>query len=95
MCGCIVVQDHVDEYTEEEWMYALGIPTKLKGFSYGLGNIEYAKATIGDAYGPCMELIKQSDESIKKFLYEMKHNTYNLDKCYEYEKSPFALMFRK
>jgi hypothetical protein len=94
LCGCIVIQDPVDGYNETEWMYALGIPTKLKGFSYGVENIKYAEATIGDAYGPCMEFINKSDESITKFIYEMEYKTYNLDKCYPYEESAFSLMFQ-
>lgn len=94
LCGCIVVQDPVEGYTEEEWMYAVGIPTKLKGFAYGIENIGYAEATIGDAYGPCMEIVNQSDKSIKKFLHEMETKTYNTDRCYEYEESPFSMMFK-
>ena len=92
LCGCIVVQDPVDGYTEEEWMYAMGIPTRLKGFAYGIENIEYAKSTIVDAYGTCMEFISQSDKSIKKFLHEMETKTYSKEKCYEYDESLYSLM---
>jgi hypothetical protein len=94
LCGCIVVQDPPDGYTEEEWMYAMGIPTRLKGFAYGIENINYAKATIGDVYGPCMDYINTSDKSIKKFLHEMETNTYSKDKCYEYDESLYSFMGR-
>jgi hypothetical protein len=93
LCGCIVIQDPVDGYTEEEWMYACGVPTRLKGFAYGIENLKYAEDTIQNAYGPCMELVNQSDVSIKQFLYDMKHYTYNMNKCYAYSESPCAFMF--
>ena len=92
LCGCIVIQDPIDNYTEEEWMYAIGINTKLKGLAYGIENINYAINTIHEAYESCMEFINQRDTSIKKFLYEMENKTYNLDKCYEYSKSPYSLV---
>ena len=93
LCGCIVIQDPIDGYTEEEWMYAFGIPTKLKGLAYGIENLKYAESTIQDAYGPCMDLVNQSDISIKQFLHDMKHNTYNTNKCYKYSESAHAFMF--
>ena len=95
LCGCIVIQDPVDGYTEEEWIYAtLGINSvKLKGLAYGIENIKYAEDTIQDAYGPCMDIINQADGTIKQFLYDMEHKTYNTDRCYKYSESPFSLMF--
>lgn len=92
LCGCIVIQDPVDGYSEEEWARSVLGPVKLKGFAYGIENIKYAEATIGDAYGPCMQVVKRADISIKKFLYEMETKTYNLDKCYKYDESPFSIM---
>jgi hypothetical protein len=94
LCGCIVIQDPIDGYTEEEWMYAIGIHTKLKGLAYGIENLKYAENTIGDAYDNCMEFINQRDSSIKKFLHDMEHKTYNTDKCYKYSESPYAIMIK-
>jgi len=95
LCGCIVVQDPIDGYTEEEWMYSLGIPKKLNGLAYGLQNIKWAKATISESYGPCMEYVAQSDISIKKFLHEMETGTYNTKPCYKYEETyaPMTIKF--
>ena len=92
LCGCIVIQDPLDGYTEEEWMYAVGIPTKLKGLAYGLENLRYAEDTIKDAHDVCIEFITQSDTSIKQFLHDMEHKTYNTDRCYKYSESPYAIM---
>jgi len=95
LCGCIVIQDPVDGYTEEEWMHAVGIPKKLNGFAYGLENIKWAQKTIGGAYGPCMEYVAQSDTSIKKFVHEMETGTYNKEPCYKYEETyaPMTFLF--
>ena len=92
LCGCIVVQDPIDGYTEEEWMYAIGIPTRLKGFAYGVENIRYAEETIHDAAESIQALIRKSDETVKQFLHEMDTKTYNTDKCYRYEESQFSIM---
>jgi hypothetical protein len=94
LCGCIVVQYPVEGYTEEQWMHTVGVPTKLKGFAYGIENIGYAQSTIGDAYGPCMDAVEYSNKSIKKFLHEIQTKTYNTDRCYEYDESPFSMMFK-
>jgi glycerol dehydrogenase-like iron-containing ADH family enzyme len=92
LCGCIVVQDPIDGYTEEDWMHACGIPTKLKGLAYGVENLEYAEQTIQDAAGPIQDILNSSNESVKRFLREMETKSYNTEKCYRYEESPFSII---
>lgn len=87
LCGCIVVQDPIDGYTEEEWMYACGITTRLKGVAYGVENIEYARSTIQDASGPIKELMQSSEKSVTQFLSDIESKSYNMDKCYKYHES--------
>lgn len=93
LCGCIVVQDPIDGYTEEEWMYVMGQPTKLKGLAYGMENIKYAEDTIDDATSSCMDVIKYSETSIKNFIYEIENYSYKQEKCYDFTKSESPFMF--
>ena len=92
LCGCIVVQDPIDGYTEEDWMHACGIPTRLKGFAYGVENLQYAEQTIQDAAGPIQDILNRSDDSVKRFLHEIETKSYNTEKCYRYEESPFSII---
>jgi len=87
LCGCIVIQDPIDGYTEEEWMYACGIPTRLKGVAYGIENIEYARSTIQEAGENKKQLMQASNLSITQFLRDMESKSYNMDKCYKYHEA--------
>ena len=82
LCGCIVIQEPVDEYTEEEWIYAQGIPEKLKGFSYGRNNLHDAESTIHLARQQCLDLIK--NKNILKFLDEIKNKSYSTAACFRF-----------
>jgi hypothetical protein len=93
MCGCIVVQYPVDNLTEEEWIYTIGI-TKLPGLAYGATNLPYAEATIQHAYPECMKLIDACDDHVKKFIEDIKTSTFSTDPCYKFNDSPFSLQHK-
>jgi hypothetical protein len=93
LCGCIVVQDPIDNYSESEWIYAsLGLKLdRFPGIAYGLNNIDYAQQSIGDAPEMCMKLINSGNDYFDSFIRDIKHNTFSYEECYKFNDSPFSL----
>jgi hypothetical protein len=91
MCGCIVIQDPMAGYSEEEWLRTcVGSTERLKGLAYGIGNLPYAMATIHEAPEQCRQLIERNNSSIDTFIQQMKDKTYSTEKCYNFDSSPYS-----
>jgi hypothetical protein len=91
MCGCIVIQDPMAGYTEEEWLRTCtGSTEKIKGLAYGVENLQYAIGTIHEAPEYCKRVIDESNKSIDTFIQQMKDKTYLIEKCYDFDSSPYS-----
>lgn len=91
MCGCIVIQDPMAGYSEEEWLRTCaGSTERLKGLAYGIGNLPFAIATIHEAPEQCRRLIDSVNSSIDTFIQQMKDKTYSTDKCYDFDSSSYS-----
>ena len=89
ICGCVVVQHPVDNYTEEEWRYMIGIGN-IPGIAYGLGQLSDAIQTRHNAPEACMKLIGETEIHIDNFLRDMEMPP-SYEPCYKFNESQFSL----
>jgi hypothetical protein len=90
MCGCIVIQDPVDGYSESEWMYAtVGTNVRFKGMAYGIENLQYAKDTIHEASSICTSLLNR--DNVSSFISDLVNKRYVIEPCYDYNNSKYSL----
>lgn len=92
MCGCIVYKEPVEGYTEEEWMYAMSFHNsgRLKGFAYGVENLQYARDTIQDAGESCRRIFENSDKTVDVFLHDIENGLYTKKPCYRFNELPYS-----
>lgn len=91
MCGCIVIQDPMAGYSEEEWLRTCtGSTERMKGLAYGIENLHYALATIHEAPEQCRKNIETLNASIDTFIQQLKDKTYSIEKCYDFDASPYS-----
>jgi hypothetical protein len=91
MCGCVVIQDPMAGYTEEEWLRTcIGSNTRVRGLAYSIENLPYAVGTIHEAPAQVKQMIESSNRSIDTFIQQMKDKTYSTDKCYNFDDSPYS-----
>jgi hypothetical protein len=86
LCGCVVVQDPVDNYSESEWIYAsLGVRMdKFPGIAYGLSNLDYARNSMHQSHNVCMKLINSRDDSFNSFVNDIKNGTFSYEPCFKF-----------
>ena len=91
LCGCVVIQQPIDGYTKEEWMYAVNIPPELGGISYGEDDVVNAEKTINNASEVILRHIEVTKLTIENFVKDCERMSYSTEKCYEYnnDKSSF------
>lgn len=92
LCGCIVYFEPVEGYTEEEWMYATSLDKfgRLKGFSYGANNLDYARATINEAAEQCSKIIETNNATLDTFLDEIVNKKYSIEPCFKFNNSQYS-----
>lgn len=91
MCGCVVIQDPMAGYSEEEWLKtSFGSSNRIKGLAYGVENLQYAIATIDEAPQQCKKLIESNNSSIDTFIQQIRDKTYSTEKCYDFDSSPYS-----
>lgn len=91
ICGCVVVQHPVDNYTEEEWRYTIGV-TNIPGIAYGYNNIPNAIATVKNAPAACFNFIQSAETHIDNFLRDMESNSEDLyEPCYKFNDDPHSI----
>ena len=91
MCGCIVIQHPLDNYTADEWRRSIGL-CGLNGIAYGAENIPAAEATIQYAPEDCMKFKKHNEESVDNFVRDMEEL---YKPCFNFDStSPFSFFWK-
>jgi hypothetical protein len=91
MCGCIVIQHPLNNYTADEWRRSIGL-CGLNGIAYGAENIPAAEATIQYAVEDCMKFKKHNEETIDNFVRDMEEL---YKPCFKFDPgAPFSFFWK-